>query len=165
MALVFQADHVTQVFPHRVEPLLGGLLQKDTHDQFSLGRPGGPELSFTSAELQVSASRKLFLNPNFHFGRWPILISGSFSPPRCDDCLFWDFYHVLEEISELLPLLPHLLCRPLVFAVLAGVAALHELPDEFPHHVIVQMARQLLLPGNTHTHTLSVAAENQEDRR
>lgn len=65
------------------------------------------------------------------------------------------FYHVLEQSSEVLPLVPDLCCRFLVFPAFAGVVALHELADVFPHHVVVQSTRKLLLPGNTRTRTHS----------
>lgn len=65
------------------------------------------------------------------------------------------FYHVLEQSPEVLPLVPDLCCRFLVFPAFAGVVALHELADVFAHHVVVQSTRKLLLPGNTHAHTRS----------
>lgn len=71
-------------------------------------------------------------------------------------------YHVLEQSSEVLPLVPDLCCRLLVFPALAGVVALHELADVFPHHVVVQSARELLLPGNTHAHTLTGGGRKQD---
>lgn len=73
------------------------------------------------------------------------------------------FYHVLEQSSEVLPLVPDLCCRFLVFPAFAGVVALHELADVFPHHVVVQSTRKLLLPGNTRTHTLKNRTATAEE--
>lgn len=97
------------------------------------------------------------------------MITAFFQSSRLFEETLWQvfraLYHVLEQISEFLPLVPDLFCGPFVFPVLARVVALHELADVFPHHVIVQPTRQLLLPENTHTHThrFNAAAEKEDD--